>query len=407
MSTTVTAPLGPAPAGLRPRWLVIGALGLAQILAWGMSYYLIAVLAKPIDTDTGWGLTWIVGGLSLGFLVSGFASPPVGRLIDRFGGRPILCASAVLLALGLAVLAAAPNIPVYILGWCLIGAAMACGLYDPAFATLGRIYGEQARSAITLLTLYGGFASTVCWPLSAFMVERIGWRGACLAYAAIALLVILPLYVFALPRETETPPPNAGAKGGASAQSGAIDRRLRTAFWLVAVNLTGAAILMTVVSIHMLTLLQARGVDLAVAVALGALIGPAQVGARIVEAMLGRNFHPVWTMIASNVLAAGGLGLMFGSPSLAAAGLILYGSGSGIRSIARGTVPLAIFGRDGYPTLMGKLAMPSMLAQAASPSLGAVLLQHGGAEATLWVLSVGAVLTILISLPLLAFRRVP
>ena len=138
--------------------------------------------------------------------------------------------------------------------------------------------------------------------------------------------------------------------------------------------------------------------------ALGALIGPAQVGARIVEAMVGRAFHPVWTMIASNVLVAAGLGLMFGSASLAAAGLILYGSGSGIRSIARGTVPLAMFGRDGYPTLMGKLAMPSLLAQAASPSLGALLLEQGGPDVTLWVLTAGAVATILASLPLLAFR---
>ncbi len=383
---------------LRPRWLVVGTLGVAQILAWGMSYYLIAVFAKPIDADTGWGLTWVVGGISVGFLVSGLVSPRIGRLIDRFGGRPILAASAPLLALGLAILAFAPNIAVYVAGWCVLGLAMGAGLYDPAFATLGRIYGEQARSAITLLTLYGGFASTVCWPLSAFMIERIGWRGACLAYAAIALFIILPLYAFALPRETETPPAKAAAKGGTIAP------RMRLAFWLVAANLTGASILMTIVSIHMITLLQARGVELAVAVALGALIGPAQVGARIVEAALGRNFHPVWTMIASNILAAAGLGLMFGDPSLAAAGLILYGSGAGIRSIARGTVPLAIFGREGYPTLMGKLAMPSLIAQAASPSLGALLLQHGGADVTLWVLAIGAGLTILLALPLLAFR---
>lgn len=381
-----------------PRWRVVGALGIAQILAWGMSYYLIAVLAKPIDEATGWGLTWVVGGVSVGFLLSGLASPRVGRLIDRFGGRPILCASALLLATGLATLAVAPNIPVYMLGWAILGLGMASGLYDPAFSTLGRIYGEQARSAITLLTLYGGFASTVCWPLSAFMAERIGWRGACLAYAAIALLVILPLYAFFLPRETETPPAKAAAKGGI------IEPRLRLAFWVVAVNLTFPVILMGIVSIHMLTLLQERGVELAVAVALGTLIGPAQVGARIVEAAVGRNFHPVWTMIASNVLAAAGLGLMFGDPALAALGLLLYGSGSGIRSIARGTVPLAIFGRDGYPTLMGRLAMPSLVAQAATPSLGGLLLEHAGADATLWVLSVGAVLAFLASLPLLAFR---
>jgi MFS family permease len=366
-----------------------------------MSYYLIAVLAKPIDDDTAWGLTWVVGGLSIGFLVSGLASPRVGRLIDRFGGRPILCASAVLLAAGLATLAAAPNIPVYVAGWCILGLAMGAGLYDPAFATLGRLYGEGARSAITLLTLYGGFASTVCWPLSAFMVERIGWRGACLAYAAIALFVMLPLYAIFLPREPESPPPAKGAPAGEAT----ITRRMRQGFWLLALNLTGASVLMTIVSVHLLTLLQVRGLELALAVMLGTLLGPAQVGARIVEALVGRRFHPIWTMVASNVLAAAGLGLMFGDPALAAIGLVLYGSGAGIRSIARGTVPLAMFGREGYPTLMGKLAMPSLLAQAASPSLGALLLEHAGADATLWVLVIGAAATILISIPLLAFRR--
>ena len=383
----------------RPRWLVVGCLGTAQILAWGMSYYLIAVLAAPIDSDTGWGLPWIVGGLSIAFLISGLISPRVGRLIDRFGGRPILAASAILLAMGLAMLAAAPNLPLYVAGWCVLGAAMGAGLYDPAFATLGRIYGDQARSAITLTTLYGGFASTVCWPLSAVLVEQIGWRGACLSYAAIALLIVLPLYVFGLPRETQTPP--QAAKGTAIA----LTPRLRYGFWLVAFNMTFASVLMTIVSVHMLTLLQARGLELAIAVMLGALIGPAQVGARIIEAMIGRRFHPVWTMLASNVLAAAGLGLMFGDPSLAAIGLILYGSGSGIRSIARGTLPLAIFGRDGYPTLMGRLAMPTLLAQAASPSIGALLLEHAGADATLWVLAIAALFSVAIALPLLGFRR--
>ncbi len=383
----------------RPRWLVVGCLGTAQILAWGMSYYLIAVLARPIDAATGWGLPWIVGGVSVAFLVSGLVSPRVGRLIDRFGGRPVLAGSAVLLAIGLAIMAAAPNVPVYVAGWCVLGAAMGAGLYDPAFATLGRIYGEQARSAITLTTLYGGFASTVCWPLSAVLVEQIGWRGACLAYAAIALFIVLPLYVFGLPKETETPPL------AAKATHVTLTPRLRYGFHLLAFNLTAASVLMTIVSVHMLTLLQARGVELAIAVALGALIGPAQVGARVIEAMVGRRFHPVWTMLVSNVLAASGLGLMFGDPSLVALGLILYGTGSGLRSIARGTLPLAMFGREGYPTLMGKLAMPTLLAQAASPSIGALLLDHAGAEATFWVLAMAALVTVAAALPLLSFRR--
>lgn len=386
----------------RPRWLVVGALGCAQILAWGSSYYLIAVLAKPIASATGWSLEWIIGGLSCGFLVSGLVSPRVGGLIERFGGRPVLAASAVILSLGLLLLGLAPNIPAYVLAWLILGVGMGAGLYDPAFATLGRLYGEQARSAITMTTLYGGFASTVCWPLSAFLVEQVGWRSACLVYAAILLCVVLPLYWFGLPREEHAAPPPKPAKGQKPVT---LAPRLRLAFWLLALNLTLASVVMTVVSVHMLTLLQTRGIELAAAVGLGALIGPAQVGARIVEMLFGRTRHPVWTLLTSTILAAAGLGLIFGDPAMVAAGLILYGSGSGIRSIARGTVPLALFGRDGYASLMGRLAMPTLIAQAAAPSAGALLLSNLGANATLLVLAGGAVVNVVTAVPLMAYAR--
>lgn len=248
---------------------------MAQILAWGSSYYLIAVLAKPIAADTGWPMEWIVGGLSLGLLVSGLISPPVGRLIEAWGGRPVLMASAGLLAAGLLVIGLAPALPVFVVGWAALGLGMGAGLYDPAFAALGRIYGEQARPAITQVTLYGGFASTVCWPLSAFLVNHAGWRGACLAYASIALLVMLPLYALGMPREAPHPPPAATPAGGGS------DLRGRTFPLIVfAAIMTLASVITTVVSVYLLTLLQARGLGLSEAVALGVLFGPAQVGAR-------------------------------------------------------------------------------------------------------------------------------
>lgn len=181
-----------APASHR-RMAVVSAIGTAQILAWGSSYYLTAVLAGPVAADTGWSMAWIVGGLSLGFLVSGLVSPRVGRLIDAHGGRPVLAASAVLLACGLLTLGLAPTLPMFVGGWLVIGLGMGAGLYDPAFSALGRLYGDAARSAITHVTLFGGFASTVCWPLSAFLVDHLGWRGACLTYAAVHVGVVLPL----------------------------------------------------------------------------------------------------------------------------------------------------------------------------------------------------------------------
>jgi MFS family permease len=182
------------------RVVVISALGVTQIFAWGSSYYLPAVLAKPIAADTGWSLSWVVGGLSLGLLIAGLVSPLVGRAIARRGGRPVLAGSAGLLAAGLSALALAHSLPAFLVAWALVGLGMGAGLYDPAFATLGRLYGHGGRSAITTLTLFGGFASTVCWPLSAFLDAHLGWRGACLVYAGFQLAVALPAYLFRGPR---------------------------------------------------------------------------------------------------------------------------------------------------------------------------------------------------------------
>src|SRR5829696_5134901 len=158
--------------------VVITALGIAQVLAWGTSFYFPAVLGAPIVRDTGWSLGWVVGGTSIGLLVAGLISPRVGGIIDQHGGRPVLAASSLLFAAGLAIIGLAPVLPVYLLGWAVVGAAMGAGLYDAAFAALGQLYGRGARGPITNLTLFGGFASTVCWPLSAYLEQAVGWRGA-------------------------------------------------------------------------------------------------------------------------------------------------------------------------------------------------------------------------------------
>ncbi len=181
------------------RRIVVAVLGVTQIMAWGSSYYLPAVLAGPIARDMHWPLGWAVGGPSLGLLVAALVSPRVGAAIERHGGRLALALSAITLAAGQVGLAAAANVEVYIAAWLVMGIGMATGLYDAAFATLGRLYGHSARSAITTVTLFGGFASTVCWPLSAFLVSEVGWRGACLIYAAIQVSVALPLYLFVMP----------------------------------------------------------------------------------------------------------------------------------------------------------------------------------------------------------------
>jgi MFS family permease len=402
------APVGLATGAARtPGFgLLITALGVAQIFAWGSSYYLMAVVAKPIADDTGWPLAWVVGGLSLGLLVAGLVSPRVGRLIQRRGGRPVLAASTVLLAAGLGILALAQTLPVYLAAWVVIGIGMGAGLYDPAFATLGRLYGEAARPAITTLTLFGGFASTVCWPLSAFLVSHVGWRGTCLAYAAFHLIVLLPAYLYAVPREAEHQKAHAVSSAAAANVSSPRVAHSPIFFTLLATAITLSAMISTLLSVHLLTILQSRGIDLAAAVALGALVGPSQVGARTIEFFIARYHHPIWTKVVSTLLVAIGVAALWASLPLLAVPLVFYGAGIGLESIARGTLPLALFAGPRYAVVMGRLAMPSLIAQAAAPSIGAVLLGAYGTGGTLATLvAVAAVNFILATTMLVSLKR--
>ncbi|MCF3936247.1 MFS transporter [Acuticoccus sp. M5D2P5] len=378
------------PGEADPHWtrrhVIISALGITQILAWGSSYYLLAVLAAPISRATGWSSGFVVAGFSVGLLVSGLISVRVGRLIDDHGGRPVLAGSAVCLAAGLALLAAAPNLVVYLCAWLVIGAGMGTGLYDAAFSTLGRLYGARGRSAITMLTLWGGFASTVCWPVTAALVEAVGWRGTCLVFAGIQLGIALPIHWLVLPAET---PRRARAKPAddASPPRPAPDgARLRRLLLLGAI-VTTAGVISATWSVHLITILQSQGLTLAAAVGLGALVGPAQVGARIVEMLGGGRHHPIWTLAAATLLIGAGLALLAAGFAIPAIALLAYGAGNGIFSIARGTLPLALFGPAGYARLMGRIAMPSLIAQALAPSLAALLMVRFGAHATLVTLT--------------------
>ncbi len=375
----------PQTSSLRPRGQIISALGVVMIFTWGSSYYLMTVLAAPVAADTGWSLNAITGALSAGLLTAALISPRVGRMIARWGGRPVLAAGIVALALGLVLLAAAQALWVFWLGWLCLGLGMAATLYDPAFATLGRIYGAEARSAITVLTLWGGFASTVCWPLSALMLEAWGWRGVALAYAGLHLSLTLPLVWYVLPQEQATAPP---ARTGPVTDAARLSPQEIRQIALMAALLVVNGLIVVNISIWLFTLLQAQGISLGQAVALGALIGPAQVGARLIE-MAGRErHHPIWTMIGSTGAIALGLGLMALGLPLPALALILYGGGNGLFSIARGSLPLALFGPERYPVLMGQLARPALMAQAVAPMAGAAAISTLGEAATVQVLAV-------------------
>lgn len=383
------------PSGASSPIVTVVCLGIVQILAWGSSFYFPAVLAAPIVADTGWPLSAVVGGVSVGLLVGGLISPKVGAIIAHRGGRPVLAASSILFASGLAGIGLSPSVPFYLAAWVVVGLGMGTGLYDAVFAALGRMYGQAARGPITHLTLFGGFASTVCWPLSAFLVESIGWRGTCFAYAALHLALALPLQVFAM-RGAFAPAHDAAASADTAAGSEpATTIRHQTAILiLIALILSIAAGIGSIIVVHLLIVLQARGLDFASAVALGMLFGPAQIAARVVESLAGARYHPIWTLAASVSLMAVGLVLLLSGWPVIALAVILYAAGYGISWIARGTLPLAIFGAVRFPVLMGRIAMPSLMIQALAPAAGALAIEHAGISPTLAILSAFALLNV-------------
>ena len=360
------------------RWLVVSALGLTQIFAWGSTFYLVGALAKTIIEDTGWEYDWVLSGVSVGLLAASCVSRGVGRAISRWGGRPILAASTIVLAAGLFGLGCSQSLAWYLTAWLVLGFGMGAGLTDAAFSTLGRIYGEQARGAITSLTLFAGFASTVCWPLTAYFVEHFGWRNTCFIYATIQLCVSLPILLLALPRDSSAAPSDKAILAPATLRPSE-----RATFALTATILTLSTAILSIMGIHLLPLLVARGLDLGTAVGLGVILGPAQIVARIVELLFGRNYHPIWTMAASTILVLMGAGLLLSHLSIYALAIALYGAGNGIGSVARGTLPLALFGPARYPTLMGRFAISILMSMALAPLFAALVFDEAGVERTL------------------------
>jgi len=350
---------------------IIAGLGTTQTLAWASSYYLLAILARPIARDVGTTTTHVFAAFSAALLVSALVGPRVGRTIDRFGGREVLAASNLLFAGGLVLLAAAHSEPVLWLGWLILGLAMGLGLYDAAFATLGRIYGQTARGAITGITLFAGFASTVGWPLTALGEANVGWRYTCAAWALAHLLLGLPLNL-TLPK----------LRGGAAAvrMAGNPHVPMDRAMWLLGFAFAAGWVVSTAMAAHLPRLLEAAGATTSQAIAAAALVGPAQVAARVLEASLLSRFHPLIAARLSTLTHPLGAGIQLaGGGWLAMPFTILHGAGNGIFTIARGTVPLAIFGAENYGYRLGLLGAPARILQAGAPLAFGALIDAFGA----------------------------
>jgi len=376
-------------------WRAVAVLGVTQILAWGSIFYTPVLIVPLIAAERGWSMAFAMGGFSIGLLVAGVVSPYVGRSIDRFGGHVVMTAGSLMGALGLVLIVHAAHPAAYLGAWMVLGAAMAASLYDSAFATLGRIFGAAARRPITALTLAGGFASTVGWPATHLLIEAAGWRGTYLVYAAVLALVAAPLHAFGLPRRrAELDLPALSPDGVMPAP---LLPPTGLAFVLVASAFAAYAFVPSGLSAHLLAIFNRSGIDAGTVVWIGALFGPAQVGARLIEFAFGRNLHPLWVArFALGVLLCAFLMLaIFGiSVPTAAAFALMFGGANGLVTITRGAVPLALFGAVGYGRLIGRLAGPFLLVQAAAPLVMAFVIERASDPMALVLAAAFAVLAL-------------
>jgi MFS family permease len=360
----------------------IGILAVTQVVSWGSLYYAFTIVAPGIGRDLGLAPELVFGAFSWALLVAGLAATPVGILLDRYGGRYVMAAGSLVCALGLAWLGRCSGAVSYYLAWTLIGLAMALTLYEAAFATLNRKLDTGARQAISTLTLFGGFASTLFWPLTAKLDAMLGWRDTYLCYALVQLAVCLPLHLL-----LGADPARGGENRAGARRSHTLGEALRhPAFWTLALAFSANTFIFSALAVHLIPLLERLGRSAADAVLLAALIGPMQVAGRVGEMTLGRNTAPQTVgKLTFAMLPAALLVLMWcgAQPWALALFCVLYGLSNGILTIVRGAIPQALFGRDNYGAIAGAMAGPALLSKAAGPLVAAAVLRHGGGPSLL------------------------
>jgi len=398
-----------AGAWLRqPATHAILALGITQIIAWGTTLYALGVLGKPIAEDTGWSQSLVFGGLTIGLLVSAAVSTRVGRGIDRRGGRAVMGLGSLLMAAGLVLLASVQSPAAYLLAWAFLGLAMRMCLYDAAFAALVQVTPSRGRRAISYLTLFGGFASSVFWPIAHLLNAAYGWRMTLLIFAAINLLVCMPLNWLGLGRrESPTQADDVGISTPVSA-SGAppLQGPARTmAMLLFGAIVAASAIVFGAMAAHLVPVLEASGLAVATAVWIASLKGVAQVAGRVWDLTLARKWHPIDVgRVSIAIMPLSFLVLMLGGTHFLAAltFTLLFGISNGLVTIMRGAVPLALFGTHGYGEVLGILATPYLVLAALAPAAFALVVEvygYGLAQAVM----LGAGLCSLLGMEIMSF----
>lgn len=384
----MAAPWVPVSAPSR----AVAVLCVTQVLGWAVLFYPPGLTMPHIADAHGWSLAQALSGFSIALAVSGLAAPSACGLIDRHGGHLVMSAGALLGALGLLILPLAGNYAVYLAGWVLLGVAMACNLYDPAFTALARIFGTASRRPITLVTFAGGLASTVSWPSTQILIAHGGWRAAYFVCAGVMAFVVAPLYAFVLPRNAVYVPPPAPADAP-QVKPARIVPAAGLPFVLTAAGFAAHSVVQSGTLTHLLTILQRGGIDAGTAVAIGAMFGPAQVLSRIADFMSGGRLHPLWVArLAMALMACGFIVLTVAgfSPGLAALFAVMFGAANGVVTIARGALPLALFGAAGYGRVVGRIARPAQICQALAPFALAYALDRWSDRAALEILIASA-----------------
>jgi MFS family permease len=366
-----------------PMLTAVVALGITQITAWGTSYYCLGVLAGSISQTMGWSRGFVFLGFTVALLTMGVVSSGVGRAIDRRGARAVMTLGTVVVSVGLFALAHVESGVTYLIVWVVLGLGMRLCLYDAAFAALVQVAPSRGRMAISYLTLFGAFASSVFWLIGHALNEHAGWRQTLVWFAAINLVVCLPLHWFGLARRER------GEAGGPSTRPGAASpdgpplegrsRSIAIALFALIMSLNG--FVFGVVSVQLVPILEAAGLATAVAVWVASLKGVAQFGGRVVEIAFGRSLRAMTVgRIAIAVLPPSLLLLLTGTGSLplVVAFTLLMGASQGVITIVRGAVPLALFGPHGYGAVLGVIATPILIVNSASPTVFAWIVDRWG-----------------------------
>jgi predicted MFS family arabinose efflux permease len=353
-------------------WRPVQALCISQILSWGSLYYAFGILQQPIGQEMGWSSSALMGAFSLGLLVTGLATFGAGLLLRRASGRQVMTAGSVLSGFCLAALAGSRELWQFYCLWAIAGVAMGATLYETAFAVLALLYDADYKKAVTMVTLAGGLASTVFWPFTEVLTAATGWRTCFLIYALLQWAVCAPLHWLVLP--AQPPPQPTGTAVGWRQETRALVRR--PAFRWLSVSFMVHAIVFSALSVHLVPLLQARGLSLREATWMAALAGPVQVLGRALEFRFGEQWPIARTGNLALLLVVGAL-LLLWSPTVPAVALAvvvaLYGASNGVMTIVRGVSIREQFGAEQYAAASGALMGPAIVCRAAGPLLASLL----------------------------------